>query len=274
MGPFAKNFPFSLSVWNVKLTPFFPAGICVINSIYHLSLWELSEKWAGAGGAQVTLSLHTEDLAQRLPQAFSPWAWAGRWRKEQFHSGSGVGWVGRGLLRHHLLRTPQIKCQLPGPNGVSWRSLKNDFPAVKGCAIVLLLGHLLSGWPTGSSHAGQPEWVKSKGQPYSSRPATIPALSAVWCQIIKGPAYGPVFAHHSPHRPLELSQVRGGARRKFAAPEGALGVVNSQGRWQERGKFRVLWFPIVWLTAGGWPWACVCHMAEAPAGQHVRRDQE
>lgn len=79
---------------------------------------------------------------------------------------------GRVLLWHQLLHTPQIKCQLPGPTGASWRSLKNDFPAVKGCSIVRLFGHLLSGWPIGSSHAGQPEGVKSKGRQYSSRPAT------------------------------------------------------------------------------------------------------
>ena len=219
------------------------------------------------------LSLCFQKIYTELsPRPFPP----GCRQKGEHRSTAGLQleWFGRGLLWHQLVHTPQINCQLPGPTGASWRSLKNVFPAVKGCSIVLLFGHLLSGWPAGSSHAGQPERVKSKGQQSSSRPATGPPLSAVWCQLIKDPAYGPVLAHHSPHRPLEFSQVRGGARRKFAAPEGALGVVNSQGGRQERGKFSVLWFPIVWLTAGGWPWACVCHMAEAPAGQHVGRDQK
>lgn len=70
MGAFAKNFPLSLSSWNVKLTPFVPAGICLINSIYRLFLWEPSEKRVGAGGAQVTLSFHTENLARRSPPAY------------------------------------------------------------------------------------------------------------------------------------------------------------------------------------------------------------
>lgn len=43
------------------------------------------------------------------------------------------------------------------------------------------------------------------------------------------PCIWPVLAKQSVCRPLEFSQVRRGARRKFAAPEGALGVVNSQG---------------------------------------------
>lgn len=242
------------------------------NSIYHLSLWEPSDKRVGAGGAQVTLFAHRRFSQELSPRLLS----LGVDGKVDSSSTASLRLerFGRVLLWHQLLHTPQIKCQLPGPTGASWRSLKNDFPAVKGCSIVRLFGHLLSGWPTGSSHAGQPEGVKSKGRQYSSRPATGPPLSAVWCQIIKGPAYGPVLAHHSPHRPREFSQVRGGARRKFAAPECALGVVNSQGGWQERGKFSVLWFLIVWLTAGGWPCVCVCHMAEAPAGQHVLRDQE
>lgn len=103
------------------------------------------------------------------------------------------------------------------------------------------LRHCSAGWPPSLWLARwqQPEGVKSKGRPCKRRPATIPPLWAVWCQAIKGSASGPVLPHHSPPRPPESSQVRGGARRKFATPEGALGVVNSQGGWQERGKFSV-----------------------------------
>lgn len=152
----------------------------------------------GTGGrgrrAQVTLSLNTEDLTWRYAPGFLGEAGAvqkgGEWTSSSIAS-LQLEWGWRLLLWHQLLHTPQIKYQLPGPTGASWRSLKNDFPAVKGCAIVLLFGHLLSGRPTGSSHAGQPEWVKSKGGQYSSHPATFPPPSAVWCQIIKGPCIWP-----------------------------------------------------------------------------------
>lgn len=135
-----------------------------------LSLWELSEM--GAGGAWVTPSLHTENLARTSPPVFFFILGVGRKVNEGAvprpacsRSGFGESLCG-------------ISCSTPPRSNVScqdqlvpsWRSLKNDFPAVRGCATVLLFGHLLSGWPTGSSHTGQPEWVKSKGRQYSSLP--------------------------------------------------------------------------------------------------------
>lgn len=77
---------------------------------------------------------------------------------------------------------------------------------------------------------------------YSSsdhRPSFLLALPDVRSQR---PCIWPVLAKQSLHRPLEFSQVRRGARRKFAAPQGTLGVADSQGGWQERGS-SVCWVP-------------------------------
>lgn len=84
-------------------------------------------------------------------------------------------------------------------------------------------GLLLYGRPADSS----PQKARMR-QVKRAAPATVPPppLPDVGSQR---PRIRPILAKQSLHRPLEFSQVRRGARRKFAAPEGALGVANSQG---------------------------------------------
>lgn len=70
--------------------------------------------------------------------------------------------------------------------------------------------------------------VPTKRAHKRAAPATVPPppLPDVGSQR---PRIWPILAKQSLHRPLEFSQVRRGARRKFATPEGALRVANSQG---------------------------------------------
>lgn len=124
-----------------------------------------------------------------------------------------------------LLHTLQIRHQLTGPTAMSWRSLENGFPAVRASAIVLCLATSMAG-PPAAAQEGQDETNQSVHNraalttiPPSPRPGVRPQRPCTW----------PALAKQSLHRPPEFSQVRRGARRKFAAPEGALGVVNSQG---------------------------------------------
>lgn len=60
-------------------------------------------------------------------------------------------WIWTVLPWPQLLHTSQIKHRLTDSTAVSWRSLKNDFPAVRGFAIVLCLATFSTGRPTGSS---------------------------------------------------------------------------------------------------------------------------
>lgn len=80
--------------------------------------------------------------------------------------------------------------------------------------------------PTGGSSEGQDETNQSVHNGAAPTTAPPPPLPEVRSQR---PCIWPVLAKQSVCRPLEFSQVRRGARRKFAAPEGAPGVGNSQG---------------------------------------------
>lgn len=95
----------------------------------------------------------SEAGARPLPWAFASWA---RSVNRQTRSRLQVAWLGSGLLWHQLLHAPQIKCQLPGPTGTSWRSLKTDFPAVRGCGIVLLLATFSLASPLAAATQGSP----------------------------------------------------------------------------------------------------------------------
>lgn len=98
----------------------------------------------------MTLSLHSGDLARRSPPG-GFFLGAGRNAQADPQPACGCSGLGEAYLGLSCSTLPRsnVSCQdqLVCPGGLQ----KNDFPAVKGCGIVLLFGHLLSGCPTGSS---------------------------------------------------------------------------------------------------------------------------
>ena len=105
-------------------------------------------------------------------------------------------WVGRGLRWHQLVHTPQIKCQLAGPTGASWRSLKTVFPAVKAAALFCCLATF--------SPAGPPAAATQGSQNASNQRVKHPAAAqppALLSQL------SDVSSSKTPHMALRLLTI-------------------------------------------------------------------
>lgn len=148
----------------------------------------------GAGGTQVTLSLLSEDLHELSPRPFPPGC---RQKGEHRPTASlQMEWVGRGLRWHQLVHTPQIKCQLAGPTGASWRSLKTVFPAVKAAALFCCLATF--------SPAGPPAAATQGSQNASNQRVKHPAAAqppALLSQL------SDVSSSKTPHMALRLLTI-------------------------------------------------------------------
>lgn len=144
--------------------PSFPAGL--LQSVHHLSA--STEKvgrgfvhgGVGVEGAPAFLGYRQE--CEGLGSCPTPGC-------------SPAARVWRVLPRPQLLHTPQIKHQLTGSTAVSWRSLKNDFPAVRGLAIVLCLATFSTAGPLAAAPEGQDETNQSVHN--RAAPATVPPPS-------------------------------------------------------------------------------------------------
>lgn len=150
--------------WSVF--PSFPAGL--LQSVHHLS--ESTEKKSGRGLVHGGVGVEGAQpffLGYRLECE-----WVGSC---PIPTCSPTDWVWRVLPWPQLLHTPQIKHQLTGSTAVSWRSLKNDFPAVQGFAIVLCLATFSTAGPLAAAHEGQDETNRSAHN--RAAPTTIPPPS-------------------------------------------------------------------------------------------------